>query len=99
MPAERGWLAGLHQNFGAEINSAAHIGENADHRDQRRAQSPITTIFKWVARSALYIEWFMTILPLLPIGRSSRAQGFVQALHLGSDGGHKNASSPNLEDT
>jgi hypothetical protein len=37
---------------------------------------PMTTIFKWVPRSALYMEWFIATSQFLPISRGNRAQGF-----------------------
>ena len=57
-PLSGGRLAGFDQRRGAEVD-VADIGENADGGDDRRAKRPMTTIFKWVRRSALYIEWFM----------------------------------------
>ena len=71
-------LAGLDQRRGAEIDIAADMGENADAATTVAQSKPITTIFKWVARSALYIEWFIASSRFLPISRSSRVKGFTR---------------------
>jgi hypothetical protein len=54
--AHRHWLTGFDQRRGAQVD-VAEAGENADSRDDCRAQKAyITKIFKCVRRSALYIE-------------------------------------------
>ncbi len=58
MTADGGRLARLDQRRGAKIE-VADIGENADGGNDVAHSRPITTIFKCVRRSALYIEWFM----------------------------------------
>src|SRR5271154_1629958 len=40
---------------------------------------PITTIFKWVPRSALYIEWFIASLPYRPLDAAEGSQGSFAA--------------------
>jgi len=68
-------LAGFDERGGAEIDRAGDMGKNAYTATTVAHSKPMTTIFKWVARSALYIEWFITSSRFC-ICRSKRAEGF-----------------------